>query len=128
LGRDTSFDHGAPPVRDEQSGSEPMLATSSFDGLRLYDIARGQLVAPIIAQTNDQGSVAFTYDGHLVLVDTAGKGCRLPVTTPAWKRRSCHIAGGPLTAAESRRLLPARAYRSACARASAHAERDTATR
>ncbi len=93
------------------------LMTGAADGkVQLWDVTTRKPVGSALTITpNAFLSAAFAPDrDRLFAVSEVGRGVRWEVSTEAWKRHACAIAGRAMTAQEWTDALPDRPFRPVC--------------
>jgi WD40 repeat protein len=93
------------------------LASAGADGaVLLRDVATQKTIGSAQAvEPNAFLSAVFTPDGaRLFAVSEQRRAIRWEVSSEAWKRHACRVAGRELTAREWQDALPGRPYRSIC--------------
>jgi WD40 repeat protein/DNA-binding SARP family transcriptional activator len=93
------------------------LASAGADGaVLLRDVATQKTIGSAQAvEANAYLSAVFTPDGaRLFAVSEQRRAIRWEVSSEAWKRHACRVAGRELTAREWQDALPGRPYRSIC--------------
>jgi WD40 repeat protein len=95
------------------------LMTAAADGtVVLWDVETHKMIgSPLQLKPNAFTSAALSPNGsRLYAITTGNDGLSLDLSTEAWKRHACLVAGRQLTGDEWDEALPDRPYQTVCAR------------
>jgi WD40 repeat protein len=119
VGRPLEGHDGEPLLWIEFSPDASTLATAGLDGtVGLWDVTtQTPIGTPLTIEPETYAAADLSPDGSLLFaVSTGRRAVRWDVSPEAWKRHACRVAGRELTQREWRDALPARPYRTVCAR------------